>query len=42
MDIYKDTLRVRDVHTHGGWFCEADMKKPSSEGGLGLSQLLAA
>ena len=40
VEIYKETLKFRETKTKGGFYCEADMRKPVSEGGLGFSSTL--
>ena len=35
VEMFKENMRYRDLETQGGFYSEADMKKPVSEGGLG-------
>ena len=40
VEVFKETLRYRQSETSGGWYSEADLKKPVSEGGCGFLQQL--
>ena len=38
VEVWKETSKFRELATDGGFYSEADMKKPVSEGGLGLKE----
>ncbi|CAE7621704.1 unnamed protein product [Symbiodinium sp. CCMP2592] len=40
VEVWKETQKFRETMTHGGFYSEADMKKPVAEGGLGLKEFL--
>ena len=40
VEKYRREEEFRKINTAGGWYSEADMRKPVSEGGLGYSALL--
>ena len=39
VEVWKETSKFREQSTQGGFYSEADMRKPVSEGGLGFSQI---
>ena len=42
VEIWKETSKFRELATDGGFYSESDMKKPVSEGGLGLKETLGS
>lgn len=40
VETFRESSKVRDLYTEGGYYSEADMKKAVSEGGLGYTQTL--
>ncbi|OLP96949.1 hypothetical protein AK812_SmicGene20767 [Symbiodinium microadriaticum] len=38
VEVWKETSKFRELATDGGFYSESDMKKPVSEGGLGLKE----
>lgn len=40
VETFRESCKVRDVYTEGGYYSESDMKKPVSEGGLGYTPKL--
>ena len=39
VEVWKETSKFREQSTTGGFYSEADMRKPVSEGGLGFSAI---
>ena len=42
VEVWKETSKFRELATDGGFYSESDMKKPVSEGGLGLKETLGS
>lgn len=40
LEVIRETARIRNVETRGGYYSEADMKKPISEKGLAYTTTL--
>lgn len=40
IETYRESCKVRNLYTDGGFYSESDMKRSKSEGGLGFSQKL--